>query len=362
MYFQEGKTDYGGIFSLSPDSNPAVSPFPRGYISLVSDRFDYLLEAPEKLCVSSYHLGLGSRYDNGILCKAPLRALKIYTRGLKDDGSAPKLKLEVWYGSRGIADHATTRPTTVSMIPFHRISNSKKQGYSLPVFPMEDVSYRLSLTGSSKFIPEDWVIEFSDPVVGNRWGEEFIMLDLMGRYCGPGGLVSSQHDRRFLYSGLEFMPPDTWGNHGACVRHNNRSPSPMPSISCDRTPQLEASSCPELCPDGCGSGSYCDCRTATCQCEVGFWGDDCSIDLCQDSCGSHSTCAGKYLGGTLPIHSVERACIDRPSGSPTRLLWGDDDELGAWTRDISSGNSSPVSLVSLGAFVLVGLCLLLAGI
>jgi hypothetical protein len=30
-------------------------------------------------------LGIGERYDNGILCKASLRSLKVYTRGLKDN-------------------------------------------------------------------------------------------------------------------------------------------------------------------------------------------------------------------------------------------------------------------------------------
>jgi hypothetical protein len=309
MSFQKGDTDYGGIFTLSPDSQESNSPFPDGYISLVSDRFDYLLDTPEDLCKSSYHLGIGRRFDNGILCKTPLRALKVYTRGLKDDGKAPSLKVEVWFdNSDGIQGHSKKRPSTTQYYPFHQIGDdgeTNRQGYSLPVIPSLDVSYRLSLSSGDRDIPKDWVIEFSDPVVGNRWGEEYMQLELRGRACMDNGVVSSHHDRRFIYSGPEFMADQAWGKHGACVKENK-----MPAVTCDSEGDLEAASCPELCSNECNSSnSYCDCRTATCRCKVGFMGDDCSIDVCKDTCGSHGTCTGLYLGATLPIHNSEHACI-----------------------------------------------------
>jgi hypothetical protein len=66
-------------------------------------------------------------------------------------------------------------------------------------------------------IPTDWVVEFSDPVVGNRWGEEYLRLDLKGRDCGSG-VVSSQHDRRFLFaSGEDLLRGPARGSHGACA-------------------------------------------------------------------------------------------------------------------------------------------------
>eukprot|EP00957_Ditylum_brightwellii_P144794 11028652-Ditylum_brightwellii.AAC.1 len=67
--------------------------------------------------------------------------------------------------------------------------------------------------------------------MGNRWGAEQIQLAVEGRDCGIDGLVSSQHDRRFLWSGDEYIDDSAWGNHGACV--SNSSPPPdMPTIDC----------------------------------------------------------------------------------------------------------------------------------
>lgn len=100
-----------------------------------------------------------------------------------------------------------------------------KQGYSLPVIPQLDVSYQLSLdTGGD--VPQDWIIEFSDPVIGNRYGAEYLTLTIQGRDCG--GIISSQHDRRFM-NGL-VVDDIAWGQHGACVGPNQ--PSDMESIDC----------------------------------------------------------------------------------------------------------------------------------
>jgi hypothetical protein len=309
MYFKRGDTDFGGIFSLSPTSTMGRTPFPAGFISLVSDRYDYLLDAPNDVCQSSYHLGLGDRYDNGILCKVPLRALKVYSRDLKDDGTAPSLKVDVWFNNRaGVKAHTTTYPSTSQFFPFHQIGDngkSNRQGYALPVIPSMSVSYRLSLSNGSRDIPSSWVVEFNDPVIGNRWGEEYIQLELRGRKCADNGVVSCYHDRRFIYSGQDFLNDNVWGNHGACVQATK-----TPAVSCRYHGDLKASECPELCGSECLSDySYCDCRTAACRCKVGYMGDDCSIDFCTDRCGSRGACAGLYLGATLPIHSSEHDCV-----------------------------------------------------
>jgi hypothetical protein len=239
IYFQGLSTqghnsnqNHGGIFCLSPSSvievQNAVSSgdiiedatFPPGYVSLVSAKFTYLLSAPDDVCIKSSSLGgeYDARYNGGILCKVPLRALKIYTRNL-DSSSAPRLVADVWFNGNGIVGQVGSADIS-QQINFHQIGGngqSSKQGFSMPVIPGTDLSYRLSLTTNDGNIPADWVIEFSDPVIGNRWGVEKIILAIQGRDCGVDGLVSSQHDRTFLWSGESFIDNIAWGNNGACT-------------------------------------------------------------------------------------------------------------------------------------------------
>lgn len=232
MYFQNGATNYGGIYTLSPASSVEQTQdlvFPAGYISLVSSKYEYLLSTPS--CVLSSDLGYGQRYDNGILCQVPLRALKIYSRGLVNDDSAPFLSVATWFNGQGVESQSTMLPSVIQEIPFQEISGTAKQGFSLPVIPGTEQSYKLSLTTGDGNIPDDWVIEFSDPVMGNRWGVEYVQLQLQGRSCGVHGLVSSQHDRRYLFSGFEFMNPNAWGNHGACVVSDS-PPQDIPVKDC----------------------------------------------------------------------------------------------------------------------------------
>jgi hypothetical protein len=223
--------NHGGIFTLSPPDTILViqgqeienSFFPPGYVSLVSSKFNYLLSAPDNACVLSSDIGYGAIYDNGILCKLPLRSLKVYSRGLVSH-SAPQLKVDVHFNNGGI--------DASQNIGFHQTGDdhqSEKQGYSLPVIPGTEHSYRLALLGGGGGgnIPDDWVIEFSDVVIGNRWNIEYIYLSLQGRTCGDIGLVSSHHDRKFIWSGTDFMRGDAWGNHGACV-----AADAMPKVEC----------------------------------------------------------------------------------------------------------------------------------
>ena len=240
MEFQKGTTNFGGIFSLSPESETQLegSPFPDGYVSLVSSNYSYLLSAPDGDCVSSSDLGLAKRYDGGILCKKPLRALKIYSRGLKNNSTVPSLLVEAWFNSAGVTSHTSIPASSSQNIAYHQIGDNvagnggaKRQGFSLPVIPSPNVSYRLSLTTGDGSIPHDWVVEFNDPVVGNRWGVEYLQLELQGRPCGDDGLVSSQHDRRFIFDGVDFLPDNAWGNHGACVVAESQ-PQDMPTSTC----------------------------------------------------------------------------------------------------------------------------------
>ena len=239
LYFQSGNTNDGGIYTLSPESAASQIEnlvFPDGYMSLVSSRFTYLLSAPNGVCVSSISLGLGVRYDNGILCKAPLRSLKIYSRGLVNDGTAPTMIVNAWFG---VIDTQILQasPTATQSIPFHQIGSTNKQGYALPVIPGTEQYYKLSIDNIFNgdiphgWVPHDWVVEFSDPVMGNRWGVEYIHLQLQGRSCGTDSLISSQHDRRFLYSGDNFMAEDAWGKHGACVVSSAQPPD-TPVMNC----------------------------------------------------------------------------------------------------------------------------------
>ena len=51
------------------------------------------------------------------------------------------------------------------------------------------------MTSGDINIPKDWIIEFSDPIFGNRWTKDEIKLEVAGRNCSS--IVNSQHDRRF---------------------------------------------------------------------------------------------------------------------------------------------------------------------
>jgi len=329
--------NHGGIFTLSPVDAAVVqsggvledSFFPQGYVSLVSDRFSYLLGLPNNLCFDS-STQYGDRYNGGILCKTELRALKIYTRGLLS-GSAPSLRVEVWYNSGGVGGQ-NGAPNTSQLVGFHQVGSdyaSRKQGYSIPVIPGRGHSYRLSLTNGD--LPGDWVIEFSDPVIGNRWSRDELYLSVVGRNCGNNGLISSQHDRKYIWGGNGYLDEQAWFNHGACVGSGNQPPEDPP-VDCDARASvtsnrklrgsstsdssalagiIDATHCPGDCPGGCdNANSYCDCGSKTCQCKAGFVGPNCETDLCgQADCGEHGSCAARYLGGDLPVTDQDKKCI-----------------------------------------------------
>mmetsp|Transcript_32276 Transcript_32276/g.67849 ORF Transcript_32276/g.67849 Transcript_32276/m.67849 type:complete len:1275 (+) Transcript_32276:77-3901(+) len=315
--------NHGGIFTLSPPDAEHVmnggvlehSIFPPGFVSLVSSKFSYLLSLPGQPCVLSTEYG--QLYDGGILCNVPLRALKVYSQG-QFPGSASDLKVEIWYNTGGVGGN----PDSSQIIGFHQIgSNGPKQGYSLPVIPSADHSYRLSLTTGNGDIPSTWVVEFGDFLVGNRFSIEYINLNLNGRLCGQNGLVSSHHDRRFLWSGDELMADGAWGNTGACAISQ---PPDFPEIDCSSINDgvLPATECPVLCSSTCDETTeYCDCGSATCTLKPGFTlthqtGFTEVLDLCGAArCGEHGKCSAQYLGGELPVTSNACICDEGWSGS-----------------------------------------------
>jgi len=323
---QRGGTGGGGIFSLSPPNAQAVKSatdveqaafedmiFPPSHVSLASGHYNYLTDT--NFCTSSNSIGLGDRYGGGILCEESLRVLKVWTTNLQGS-TAPSLRVEVWLNSTlpGIFEQTSRDPDVTQLVNFHSIADlgASKQGYSLPVFILDNVSYRLSLDSADGNIPSDWIIEFSDPVMGNRWGEEFVNLSLEGRECENNGVISSQHSRRYMY-GLGFEQ-QAWGKSGACVNNN---PPNMVSVDCSAVSEsgadgtVPATECPELCAETCDSAnSFCHCGSASCKCMPGFSGADCSIDICsQARCGDHGICSAQYLGDTSTLPVANRACI-----------------------------------------------------
>ena len=94
------------------------------------------------------------------------------------------MRLELW-------QHGVQIGSVV--LRFFKIGDPRKQGYSATVVPGLDLQYRLSME-SGAAVPADWIIEFSDPIFGNRWQRDEIDLVVAGRNCPYP--VHSQHDRR----------------------------------------------------------------------------------------------------------------------------------------------------------------------
>jgi len=298
---RENNQNNGGIFSLSPEdaelNNRNSERFfflPAGYTALVSRRFSYLLTTGK--CDASANLGLGNRYENGILCKSPLQVLKIFTKGLS---SRPRLKVEISLTSSG---------TSISSfsVPHHQTSN-RKQGYVLAIIPGSDFRYKLRLDSGQGDIPDDWIIDFGDVAQSNRWGVEEAQLEIQGRNCGS--VVRSNHDRRFVAANSEDLLNEySWG-HGACTSY-----PPMPMNNCfvdSEKDKLQPLECPELCESNdCGENGYCDCYLQQCVCKPGYSGSGCEFDSCASSQCVHGTCAAKFLGPSTILPDTPCVCKD----------------------------------------------------
>ena len=330
LYFtggNRGANGRGGIFTLSPpecdaaDPNPTGHIFPPGYCSLVSDTFTYLLAHGDGSCVTSASLGVADKYDNGILCSRPLRSLKVYTRG--DNVAGGKSPLTVTLLKDGVS-------LSTQVLPHFVIgggvdagnayaSFDRKQGYALPVLPSTTHELRFE-AGSA--LDDDAIVVFSDPVFGNRWGRDDLRLSIAGRDCG--GLVHSQHDRRFVWSGgRQYLTDDAWGR-GACTASGTVYPD-MPAVDCSAAGS-------EIQPPPCEA---CDAEQAACnrmyiietQCRLALpclalpWlagggrqavltSTVCAeqVAACEDvECGAHGSCTARLLGGS--VHVSKHACM-----------------------------------------------------
>ncbi|GMI15001.1 hypothetical protein TrVE_jg10975 [Triparma verrucosa] len=292
------------VFVMAPDWSASdgddSTPFPSPHISLASSKYSNFLLSYDSLntCVTSTSLGVGNRFTQGILCSKPLRVMKIWTFD-QDEATAPALEVEIWRDGELILT-ASTKLYAIGS------PTGRKQGYRFPVVLDDHASeYRIKLEGGLD-IPDDWVIEFSDPVFGNRWSEETLKFQAQGRSCS-GGTISSQHDRKWVFSSSSEFMGDNARGRGACSAHSDSSP-----VDCANVDAIELLSCEAECNGGtgCSGNSFCECGSGgNCKCEAGFSGESCEIDICEEvNCGPHGHCSARYLGGDLLPTKAQCVC------------------------------------------------------
>ena len=218
------------------------------------------------------------------------------------------MNLELWQSGKLISS---------VVLKYFQIGDTRKQGYSVTVIPGLDHQYRLSMADGSN-VPNDWIIEFSDTIFGNRWKRDEINLLVAGRNCPSP--VHSQHDRRyyvkvsknclflilllirFIWSGENYLKVR---GRGACTAYPD-----MPTINCKNEPELSnIENCPNKCEKKCTNG-YCDCETGECLCSPGFSGANCLTDTCTAAGCVNGHCAAKYLGGDLLVTNKPCVCLD----------------------------------------------------
>jgi len=321
FYFNDN-TNNGALFTLGPDDCAAsqrglnTQIFPPYFCSLAHPYWTYLLSIDNgTTCFTSTRAAsvvggdstatqFSNRYDNGILCKRPLRRLEVYTHSLtRAHNSTLNLILELYQNNKKISQQS---------VPYFQIgddiSNTQKQGFSMTVIPGSTHTYVLSMETSpgsgigGRNIPLDWTIEFSDTIFGNRFPVDSLYIKVAGRNCPTP--VTSLHDRRFIWADSDSYL--TMMGRGAC------SPYPdMPKIDCGTVPPIEPFGvCEKQCSQSCNNG-FCDCGSSTCMCNPGFFGPNCEIDLCEQAqCGPHGRCSALYLGGGLPVTQGQCVCDD----------------------------------------------------
>ncbi|CAF1148840.1 unnamed protein product [Rotaria sordida] len=292
----------GAMFTLGPDDEKNFNGnklFPAGFCSIVNPYWSYLLALDNGAsCFNSNDIArllnqdpgkFAQKYDGGaIFCKRPVRRLEIFTFN-EDGGSYQPMRLELWQSGNLIS----------SVTLNHFQIGDRKRGYSATVVPDLDHQYKLSMTNGGNISP-NWIIEFSDPIFGNRWKRDEIDLVVAGRNCPYP--VHSQHDRRYIWSGDNYL---TVKGRGACTSFPD-----MPPADCRSQPKLSnVEDCPGKCPNGCTNG-YCDCATGECLCNPGFSGLNCNIDTCAAAGCVNGNCAALYLGGSLFVTKKPCVCID----------------------------------------------------
>ena len=144
------------------------------------------------------------------------------------------------------------------------------------------------------YLKANWLaeqVEFSDNIMGHRFGIETISLQLPGRDCG---VVTSQHDRRFLDGNQGYTHEDVrmFGS-AAIVTQQGGGSTPSGSagtFSCDVTCvglvfTASIAEGRDVCEAaGCGSGApFVGISTFGCSADVNSWGGDCcNVNLCSD--------------------------------------------------------------------------------
>ena len=295
----------GGIISIVPNIDltyNASSFLPDGYVSLVSGQYTFLLNTG--FCTLSSDLGLGVRYDNGILCTKLLQTFRVYSNGTDE---YPML-LQVF--SRSYND----APIASQEIPLHS-KGGKKRGYRFPVLPDDVLLYRISLIGGTGNVPTSWFIDFGDIAMSNRYGIETIQMEIQGRTCSSG-IIQSNHDRLHLSTTYDNIIDNLVWGHGACTVHPSAiATSCVNNSTLDGVGVIRDRGCPDLCgTTNCeATGAYCHCLLAECHCLPGRYGPMCEYDLCS-KCGSSGGCASKFLGSTLQVSYQACMCDDGSKG------------------------------------------------
>ena len=187
LFDVENQNNDGGIFSLAPpharpDNQGIVNPqglvFPAGFQSLVGPSRRYLLAIDNGGACQDVSTVPGippdfsrrtrpSQQNQGILCRKPLRRLNIWSR----DPHRGNVRLTLFQNGAEISSQE---------IPRWRTGQTQKQGYNMAVLLDDSVTYRVALANGGD-IPDSWVIEFSDPIMGNRFGNERVRLQVQGR-------------------------------------------------------------------------------------------------------------------------------------------------------------------------------------
>ena len=124
---------------LSPvDQADGKGFFPPGFQSLVSSFWSYLLKIENNICMAAQSITnswpgvspdvLSGYYSGGILCKLPLRSLKIYSRG-QSLANHFNIVLTIWkwpiaLSTASASAISSVQPTLLSTfeIPYHQIS------------------------------------------------------------------------------------------------------------------------------------------------------------------------------------------------------------------------------------------------
>lgn len=300
-----GTGTHGAMLVLSPEdaANPNGVVFPAGFQGVCDGFHSWLLALDNgQTCVNSSSLGTQAykRWHNGILCKKPLRRLNIYTFGV-DITTAGYLQIDAYQSGNFVSRGKMMFSRTT-------FQDNRFRGYVAVVVAGAEYEYRIAFPNGTG-IPQDWIIDFSDPVIGNRWAPDVIKLVVAGRTCPE--FTNSQHDRRWILGSMDSREFLQRTGRGACTANPD-----MPSVNCAAQAPLGLPNCPAQCNRTCTNG-YCDCYSGTCRCNAGFYGDNCQFDICSTArCGSHGKCKARYLGGLVPV--AENACVcDEGWSGPT---------------------------------------------